>query len=54
MTLQIVRLNSEKNYTIFNKKVLFEPDCLCFLLFYLKVRVLLQSFAERIGLNKLD
>lgn len=54
MTLQIVRLNSEKKYTIFNKKVFFYPKCLCFLLIYLKVRLLLQAFAERIGINKLD
>lgn len=26
MTLQIVRLNSEKNYTIFNKKSVFLPQ----------------------------
>lgn len=54
MTLQIVRLNSEKKYTFFNKNELSAPDCLCFLLIYLKVRLLLQAFAERIGINKLD
>lgn len=54
MTLQIVRLNSEKKYTFFNKNVFFDPDCLCFLLFYLKLRLLLQSLAEQIGFYKLD
>lgn len=54
MTLQIVRLNSEKIIRFLTKKVFFYPKCLCFLLIYLKVRLLLQAFAERIGINKLD